>query len=301
MTTSQITQAIRHDTFATFAAWGRLVGQQLVAAGLVKTADTGQIDWDTVATMPGIGVIAGFEIYRFNDALQATKPIFIRVRYGTSSGSASTPALHVSVWGASNGAGTMSQPFIGEKQVSISQGPGGGGSPVTYTCYRPEVGGVAQAGFVGAFTANSSNGSAQFFWGVFRSVNDQGVPTTDGVVLYGASASGTSAVFIYQYSFLTNSAGFGGQILSSYALIPGAQAYTSSASGGDVNLYRHFMSFPMVRNIVGLLSYWRADFTRGVPISVPVPGGATRTFMPLGDAVISAPGETNVTLAMIWE
>jgi hypothetical protein len=69
---------------ATFRAWGSGIAAQIAAMGLVQTSDTGQINWVTVAR-PALNTIAGYEIWRFNDALQATKPVFIRIDYGTSS------------------------------------------------------------------------------------------------------------------------------------------------------------------------------------------------------------------------
>src|SRR4051812_38221933 len=66
---------------ATFRAWGSGIAAQIAAMGLVQTSDTGQINWTTV-TRPGINVLAGYEMWRFADSLQATKPVFIRLDYG---------------------------------------------------------------------------------------------------------------------------------------------------------------------------------------------------------------------------
>jgi hypothetical protein len=67
---------------ATFRVWGSGLAAQIAAMGLVQTSDTGQINWATV-TRPAIGALAGYEMWRFNDALQATKPVFIRLDYGS--------------------------------------------------------------------------------------------------------------------------------------------------------------------------------------------------------------------------
>jgi len=70
------------NTDAEFRTWGSGIAAALQACGLVKTSDTGQIDWATV-TRPGAShTAAGYEIYRFNDSLQATKPVLIKVEYG---------------------------------------------------------------------------------------------------------------------------------------------------------------------------------------------------------------------------
>jgi hypothetical protein len=43
------------------------IAAQIAAMGLVQTSDTGQINWVTVAR-PALNTIAGYEIWRFNDA-----------------------------------------------------------------------------------------------------------------------------------------------------------------------------------------------------------------------------------------
>lgn len=77
----------------------------LTAAGLVRTSDTGQIDPVTVLR-PAASTAAGYEIWRFNDAAQATAPIFFKLEYGSGS-----PQARVQLWltvgTGSNGAGTI--------------------------------------------------------------------------------------------------------------------------------------------------------------------------------------------------
>lgn len=63
-------------TDAAFRTWGLAYNAKLAAAGLVQTADTGQIDWATVLAATAINTVQGYEIWRFDDALQATVPVF---------------------------------------------------------------------------------------------------------------------------------------------------------------------------------------------------------------------------------
>src|SRR3954452_19330861 len=90
---------------AEFRTWGSAIGPQIAAMGLVQTADTGQINWATVLR-PGLNTSAGYEIWRFADALQATKPVFIRIEYGIA---AVTDRMRIiaRVGTATDGAGTL--------------------------------------------------------------------------------------------------------------------------------------------------------------------------------------------------
>lgn len=89
-----------------FRAWGSGIAGGIVAAGLVKTADTGQVDWVTVLRATATLQKQGYEIYRFDDALQATRPVFIRIDYGSGS-NVSNPMMWLTVGTATDGAGTI--------------------------------------------------------------------------------------------------------------------------------------------------------------------------------------------------
>lgn len=96
---------ILHNSDAAFRSWGQTIANAIVAAGLVKTTDTGQIDWGTV-TKPIANTAGGYEIYRFDDALQATRPIFIKFEFGTG-GSVNNPQMWVTAGTATDGAGNI--------------------------------------------------------------------------------------------------------------------------------------------------------------------------------------------------
>jgi hypothetical protein len=105
MATHTTVSRIRHDSDATFQEWVSENTAAFAAAGLVQTADTGQINPGT-ATRPAVNTSAGYQIWRFNDTLQGTFPIFIRVEYRTGS-SATVPAMFMAVGTTTNGAGTL--------------------------------------------------------------------------------------------------------------------------------------------------------------------------------------------------
>ena len=91
---------------AEFRKWVQGIHDALAACGLVQTADTGQIDIATVA-LPGTSTYGGYEIWRFDDALQATAPVFLKIEYGTGS-STTRPSIRITVSSATDGAGNPS-------------------------------------------------------------------------------------------------------------------------------------------------------------------------------------------------
>ena len=97
---------------AGFRAWGSAISAGLAAVGLVKVPVTGAVDWATAvrgATASAAGVSWAFEVWRFDDALQPTHPVFIKIEYGETGASTvaqSLPALWVTVSRGVDGSGT---------------------------------------------------------------------------------------------------------------------------------------------------------------------------------------------------
>lgn len=92
----------------TFRAWGTTVNSLFSAVGLVQTSDTGQIVWASATKATSGSQNQGYEIWRFNDSLQATAPIFFKVEYYTgTNASGNNEELRVTTGTGSNGAGTI--------------------------------------------------------------------------------------------------------------------------------------------------------------------------------------------------
>lgn len=121
MATATFSTVPTNATDAEFRAWGGGLSTALAAVGLVKTTDTGQINWATVTRPLTVSTFQGYEVWRFNDALQSTAPLFLKIEYGAAAGSASRPALRVALGKASDGAGTLSGLF-GASPYTISSG-----------------------------------------------------------------------------------------------------------------------------------------------------------------------------------
>ena len=109
MATDQRNVLAYFATDADFRAWATAIHNQLIAVGLVQTPDTGQINLTTVTMPSSTGVFQGYEVFRFNDTLQATLPIFVKIEYGSSNvvGGSTNPALAMTVGTSTNGAGTI--------------------------------------------------------------------------------------------------------------------------------------------------------------------------------------------------
>ena len=110
-----------------FRAWAQAIHDALIAVGMVQTADTGQVDLTTVNKPGTANNSAGYRIYRFSDALQATAPVFIKIEFGTGA-DASRPSLWTTVGNNTNGAGTLT----GQVSTRVQSAPSA--TPATGLC-----------------------------------------------------------------------------------------------------------------------------------------------------------------------
>jgi hypothetical protein len=142
--------------------------------GLVQTADTGQINTATVA-LPGAGyTAAGYTIWRFADALQATAPVFLKIEFGTGA-SVDRPAIWVTTGNASSGTGTLTGTTTTRTLASPPQSKTAGVYLPVYA--QGDGGGVI---FCWAFdTAYTSQPQSMVC--VDRTCDGTGTETTDGV------------------------------------------------------------------------------------------------------------------------
>ena len=168
MTTSISSFPTNNPDDASFRVWGGGISAQLAAAGFTRASDTGQINWAT-ATRPAAGASGGYEVYRFNDSLQATKPIFIKLSYESAGFNQNYPVIRVTVGTATNGAGVISG--IGSTNTVLTMGSSiASPSPSCYCCASPSR--------LYLVFAQNPNGGAHLF--IERSKDASGQYTGDG-------------------------------------------------------------------------------------------------------------------------
>lgn len=171
---------------ATFRAWGSAISAQFAAIGYVQTSDTGQINWTTV-TDPGASTDAGYEVWRFNDSLQGSAPIFFKLYYGTGT-TTNGPRLRVEVGTASNGSGTLSGTGSGTVHTVVNLAASG---PLGITSALSSDG----SGLCFAHQPETTTTSARCFFSIDRFRNASGVAQSGGFGLtYMASSSSTASM-----------------------------------------------------------------------------------------------------------
>lgn len=172
MAVASFTAKAASSTDALLRDWGSKLSAAIQAVGLVKTSDTGQIDWNTVVNG---STIRGYEIFRFNDTLQATAPIFLKLEYG---GSNAYVMFKTTVGKGSDGAGNIT----GILHAALSTANGGQDETTDYVSYVSSGDG-SMLNFA-LFPTWSSSYSPMLKFSLDRSRDAGGNPTTTGTFCY---------------------------------------------------------------------------------------------------------------------
>lgn len=252
------------------------VSSAFQAVGMVKTNDTGQINLTTVSR-PGAGGDGGYEIWRFNDALQATVPIVFKVVYGIAS--ASSGRITIYVGSGSNGSGTITGQYI--------NGIAFVGNNMGYSAESnwSRLWYMASDGSGLTFIANIDC-STPVFRGLFvidRTRNIDGTPNDNGVFITGKSGfDGTITTAVQDRK---NNLSPPANVSRGFSLMPLTVNSSQSLSINDTVYFMPYTAMTPggngVQRIKMLLCYAAVDYGFNSNVSVNHLGSA-RTYKTLG-------------------
>lgn len=268
MTTSTANLVCDNSSLANFKSWAQFVSNAFSAFGWVQTADTGQVNWGSIASVPASTWV--YEVWKANDASAATMPIFVKVEYGFS---ATAPSLRFTAGTGSNGSGTITGQVVTSAPWEIirpaNQGAG------TIPCYA--------SGDAGNFRVcmwnNSGTPQITALWFVERARDGTGASTntyvTTGYVNDVSSIAGSNSK---QQSFSAST------VFASHGGLYGA--YPSLATGFDQTTTEAYPYFPTLGKVgnpfLGLMGAFAADAALNSTVTVQSMYGATHTYVAVG-------------------
>ena len=294
MTTQTWVSAVAHGSDADFRAWGSELSAKLAAAGLVNHTDTGQINWTTV-TRPGANTAAGFEIWRFNDSLQATAPIYLKIEYGTFS-AATIPNIWLTVGTGTNGSGTLTGTVSDRNPICFSSAPTAGNFP-SYLCVAANFVGLCwKSGAAGASTG-------QGFFAVSRTFDAAGAATGDGFFVILGGGSSNSLCLAQSVRTAATAVKYTASTL--YSIVP--MQVVGSLVDADFQVYPVLGIAPRAFVLPTLAAVIASEVPAGTTFDVAMVGATARTLLSVGSGfrpvtVGTGPGSLSTYgIAMLWE
>lgn len=164
---------LSNSTDALFRAWGSAVSTAL-GTMLTRVPQTGDIDWVTVTAPVATNTFQGFEVYRLNDSLQSTAPLFFKFEYGSYSTTAIS-AIRLTIGKSVDGSGVITSVL----QSAVNVFAGNAAATAASNCYISNGDG---SGFVFSLQPDIPSTCGGFCC-VERSRNSIGQATADALML----------------------------------------------------------------------------------------------------------------------
>jgi hypothetical protein len=300
MTTRAFSSHISMASSANMRIWGAELNAELTAAGLTQTTDTGQVNWTTAVLPSNGGTTIGYEIWKFNDTLQTTAPIFIKIIYAGGSIQTYWPGISFQVGTGSNGSGTLTGTVdtLASANVYGTVASNTTAYP-TYICYN------ATTGFFGI--AYKIGSGIPGFFSVQRTVDSSAAPTADGCFVYSAtysSASNQGAAITMGWMHGIRFAATASTQTShqSFCFVP--SAVTSSVlTNGNKQIYPHLGTLPEIWLIHGIGTVLVSEYPAANTFSTTIVGSSSATYLSLGTTVGNGAinNSANYCMAMLWQ
>lgn len=290
---------------AGFRAWWQDLRTVLSAIGLVQTADTGQLDPLTMVR-PATNAFAGYETWRFDDALQSVAPIILRIRPGVSA-AVTRPVVDLTVGQETDGAGNLvgvkTQTFVAANNQEFSSGT---------AAVRSR--GCGGPGFAWLLLKERSIAFSSphpiFGFCIERTVDNNGAPTALGfAVRFRNQATSNSAVGCQQYRFITPAAvsATAENVGASMAFVPRGMTDTKTdpATGGvglDPQVFLQWYAMNAQRPLIAWATYSSADIAADVEFDIALVGTTPRHYVTLGGDGGSGGPVANIHMnCALWE
>ena len=286
MTTSTWSSGSLHGSDADFRVWGLELSTKLQAmSGLVKTSDTGQINWASVVRS-AINTNAGYEIYYLNDSMHATAPIYIKIWYGTGT-VAANPRMQFEVGTGSNGGGTLTGLGVGTIQNMTTAATAGSATAAnSYLCVAP--------GFFGLIWKMTTTLGMLV---IQRTCDGTGAIDSKGAWLAFHTLT-TNTVVTLRYEATAVASGLDAAGWTGF--VP--QLYSSSTlQNGDKQIFLHWGMFPDMRPMWATAAYVTSEFTAFSTFSVAMVGTTAHTYFAPGFSILANGNNALYAFAMLWE
>lgn len=287
MSTRTYNSYANNTSDAEFRAWTKEFSDNLQLAGLTKTTDTGQINHLTVLRPAAANGVAGYEIYRFNDALQATAPVFIKLEYGVAA-NVGMPMVWVTVGSSTSGTGvlngvntTRTQAFFNRYGHTPTQNV----NFATNMCVLPGYVMVIfkQNGYVSG--GGNHLPACMGFFLIGRTVDQSnGANDGRGVVYYRYYAdSNVNLGFVAQTLSFVNARPFPAATYTEQHHVVPFDITNSLVQGTDIQLFRHMSCLPEIGYIPWICTYLSTEITQGTVFPAVLVGSTERDMLSLGN------------------
>lgn len=311
VTGTTISQAPLANTTALLRSVCGNISAAIATAGMTQTTDTGQVNWTTITWTTGVQTW-GYEVWKFSDALQSTKPFFVRLVYAQVAANLLTVTAQVGT--ATDGAGNLSSAAGTGVSVTVATSILANASGVTTstspaTLSAPSyVYGDGSSIVIALWPTSGSSGTTGL-GGIFyaeRVRDTDGTALGDGLVVTWSAQAVTGGMTTMSTQVVLTSTTYAQPAALAGGMFFSIAAYPTFTSGViSTNMYTipWFTGYSprLGAPSVLVIGYYRNDMAAGNTFAVSH-YGASRTFVciPGGTGGTGAPFATGVSGSTIF-
>jgi hypothetical protein len=266
------------STLVNFKEWAKAISDFFTTCGWTQTADTGQVNWASIASVPTTGTYV-YEIWTPGDGLTA---FYVKIEYGMLTTTAtSAPIMRIGIGTSTNGTGTLAGFNTNTGQVPSSA------DVVTSTVTQWQCYMAGDSGYMAIMMWRDETGAkSPLCFVIQRSLNASGTPVSSYVTFAGVGGTSSLGRNAMQFSIV-----FGAGVNTQAALaatgaslvcLKATQIASDNFNGGlsvspvfpDVGYFDN----PMDALAVGSIS----DFTEGSSYTIAagnMPYGVSHTYI----------------------
>jgi hypothetical protein len=266
----------------------------MASSGMVQTSDTGQLNPASVTvTVATSQVYAGYLVFRFSDALQATAPVFIKVNvYVAGSNPPGSVGVDytIEVGTATNGAGSLQTNYCAFATWTHYSTPASSGQ--YDAAVRPWYW-AGDGSFLTWVAMAESSGTSYTGKGFFciertRDVTT-GLPDGAGILITESGVNGSSSVTTFRNCNLIYARPVAGKTVTTGGRALILPWVTSHVVGSDVYLAPCIGDLPEAKaQMVGQIGLYAADMTFLAQFAATI-GGTSRNYLHLGAMAVQSP------------
>lgn len=294
MATQVYSGMVNNTSDAYFRKWSQDLHNAIVAAGMVQTADTGQITFASAVKPTSSSTSAGYTVYRFNDSQQSTAPLFVRLDWGTGN-AASAPGLRITIGSGSSGSGAITGAYVTNFLNGTTSNHNTTNLFQTRVCVRDGLFWFASG--MGA----SSNGCSLFLMIARRANQTTATPAGTGFTWLSHS-NGT-----YSGGRHNTATGYGGTFSNGAMALNVSEMGATLVDGADPQALIHFAAYPNIEVNPFAVTVNRNELGNNAQFPLAPLAGVSRNFVSLGAegstswANLCAPDMPLATLALVWD
>lgn len=257
---------------ANFRNWAGAIDVALTTSGWVVTSDTGQTD-PSSASVPSAGTFI-YRIYEPADALQTgSTQFFLKIKYGTSSGSPAGPRFQMQLATATDGAGNLTGLTSTNWEPASTDGVGAG-SVITYDCYFS--GDTDRFGML--MWRSKGQSQSRCMTTIERTKNTDGTNSSDGVCINNVSFNAVGGSDIILFGISSLNAGTTGALANRSFCVPWNNSNSSAAFNNNIPVHPTMPYYGKVGNPLTTLAWvHNQDVAEGCIFTTTL-YGATRTY-----------------------